>query len=258
VQPVYRLNGVGLDRDADQQAHEGRPVERPDAADLLFLGRPRVTTRGAAADAGAERHDGRTDRELVVAARAGDVRAFDALFYRYRDGIFRLGLAITKDPSHAEEIVVDTFARAHRAMERLEPDDSLRPWLYRVAVNLSYNRQPRKGIVWSSLDDALDDATTPEEGSPPAAAERAEVRAAVLECVDRLGPKHKVVVVLHYLNGLNLAEIAQIVGCPIGTVKSRLHYALRKLRAHLSAHPGLAVEPVPVVAATSKRMGSGG
>ena len=201
-----------------------------------------------------ERHDERTDRQLVVAARAGEVRAFDALFYRYRDGIFRLGLAITKDPSHAEEIVVDTFARAHRAIDRLEPDDSLRPWLYRVAVNLSYNRQPRKGIVFSTLEDALDDVMSPDEGSPPAVAERAELRAVVLECVDRLGPKHKVVVVLHYLNGLNLAEIAQIVGCPIGTVKSRLHYALRKLKTHLSAHPGLAFEPDRVLAPTEVQM----
>ena len=58
--------------------------------------------------------DGRTDHDLVYAARDGDTIAFDALFYRYRDGIFRLGLAITKDPSAAEEIVVDTFARFWR------------------------------------------------------------------------------------------------------------------------------------------------
>jgi RNA polymerase sigma-70 factor (ECF subfamily) len=201
-----------------------------------------------------ERADERNDRELVLASRAGDLRAFDALFYRYRDGIFRLGLAITKDPSHAEEIVVDTFARAHRAMDRLEPADSLRPWLYRVAVNLSYNRQPRKGISFSSLDAALQDFVTPEEASPPLVAERAEVRAVVLQCVDRLGPKHRVVVVLHYLNGLNLAEIAEVVGCPVGTVKSRLHYGLRKLKAHLSAHPGLVIEPARPAAAMEHRM----
>lgn len=198
----------------------------------------------------AEAVDERTDRQLVLATRAGEIRAFDALFYRYRDGIFRVGLAITKDPSHAEEIVVDTFARAFRAIERLEPDDSLRPWLYRVAVNLSYNRQPRKGIVFSTLEDALGEVMASEEGSPPALAERAEQRAVVLECIDRLGPKHKVVVILHYLNGLNLLEIAEIVACPVGTVKSRLHYGLRKLRAHLSAHPGLLFEPPRVVDAT--------
>ena len=165
--------------------------------------------------------DSRNDHELVYAAREGDTIAFDALFYRYRDGIFRLGLAITKDPSAAEEIVVDTFARAHRALARLEPDASLRPWLYRVAVNLSYNRRPRKGVVLSSLDDA----------------------------VDELGPKHRLVVVLHYMNGLNLTEIAEVVDCPVGTVKSRLHYALRRLRTHLAAHPELGIEPSrPIIA----------
>ena len=197
--------------------------------------------------------DVRGDRELVHAARAGDRIAFDNLFYRYRDGIYRLGLAITKDPSSAEEIVVDTFARAYRALERLEPDDSLRPWLYRVAVNLSYNRRPRKGVTLSSLDDGAFDLAAEGE-SPSEAAERGERRLVVLACVDQLGPKHKVVVVLHYLSGLNLAEIAEIADVPVGTVKSRLHYALRKLRVQLSAHPGLDFEPAEVFAATSLQM----
>lgn len=187
--------------------------------------------------------DARSDRELVYAARDGDTLAFDSLFYRYRDGIFRLGLAITKDPSAAEEIAVDTFARAYRALARLEPDDSLRPWLYRVAVNLSYNRRPRKNVVFSSLEDAADETVANEEASPSTLAEQSELRRLILESVDSLGPKHRIVVVLHYLNGLNLAEIAEVVDCPIGTVKSRLHYALRRLRTHLASHPELGIEP---------------
>jgi len=187
--------------------------------------------------------DDRGDRALVHAARGGDMDAFDTLFYRYRDGIHRLGYAITKDPSAAAEIVVDTFARAYRALARLEPDDSLRPWLYRVAVNLSYNRQPRKNVSFHPLEEASNEVIT-ERDSPSAAAELAERRRVVLECVDALGPKHKVVVVLHYLNGLSLAEIAEIVEAPVGTVKSRLHYALRGLKVHLAAHPGLLFEPL--------------
>lgn len=210
-------------------------------------------TRGPRPKAESAEVEARGDRELVQAARAGDAIAFDSLFYRYRDGIYRLGYAITKDPSAAEEIVVDTFARAHRAIERLEPDDSLRPWLYRVAVNLSYNRRPRKGVTFSSLDDGTEDIAADAE-SPSDAAERAERRRVVLECVDTLGPKHKVVVVLHYLNGLNLAEIAEIVEVPVGTVKSRLHYGLRKLRMQLSAHPGLDFEPVEAFGATEEQM----
>lgn len=197
----------------------------------------------------------RSDRELVYAARGGDTAAFDGLFYRYKDGIFRLGLGITKDPSAAEEIVVDTFTRAHRALARLEPEGTLRPWLYRVAVNLSYNRKPRKGVVWSTLEDASEDVLQSEERqSPSSQAELSELRRVVLDAVDTLGPKHRVVVVLHYLNGLNLAEIAEIVGCPIGTVKSRLHYALLRLRVHLSSHPELGFEPAPDLPATPSRI----
>src|SRR5919198_1059371 len=148
--------------------------------------------------------DIRTDRELVYAAREHDMLAFDALFYRYKDGIFRLGLAITKDPSAAE--------------------------------------------------DATEEVTASEERSPSSLAELAELRRVVLAAIDTLGPKHKVVVVLHYLNGLNLAEIAQVVDCPVGTVKSRLHYALRRLRAHLAAHPELGFEPTDASAATPGRI----
>lgn len=185
--------------------------------------------------------DPRNDRELVYAARLGDERAFDALFYRYRDGIYRLSLAITKDPQAAEEIVVDTYARAYRALARLEPDDSLRPWLYRVAINESYDRRPRV-IPPTSLEIA-EELAMPEDGSPPNAAERAEARRLVLAAVGSLDEKHRMVVVLHYLSDLPLAEIALIVRAPVGTVKSRLHYALRTLRVHLSQHPGLLVEP---------------
>ena len=140
-----------------------------------------------------------------------------------------------------------------RSLARLEPDDSLRPWLYRVAVNLSYNRRPRKNVVLSSLDEAASEALANEDGSPSNVAEQAELRRLVLGAVDELGPKHRLVVVLHYLNGLNLTEIAQVVDCPIGTVKSRLHYALRRLRTHLAAHPELGIEPSRPLLATGLR-----
>ncbi len=194
------------------------------------------------------------DRELVYSARGGDERAFDVLFYRYRDGIYRLALAITKDPDAAEEIVLDTFARAYRALERLEPNGTLRPWLYRVAVNLSYNRRPRAGVTLSSLDEAAELATPDEGRSPSQLAEAAELRTVVLQCIDALSPKHRLVVVLHYLNELSLAEIAEIADCPVGTVKSRLHYALLRLREHLSAHPGLEPEPAVAFRGTGGRM----
>lgn len=209
--------------------------------------------RRAARPTQAAEGDVRNDRQLVYAARRGDERAFDVLFYRYRDGIYRLSLAITKDPQAAEEIVVDTFARAYRALARLEPDDTLRPWLYRVAINESYDRRPRAGGAPGSLDEAAEEVITADERSPSVLAEQAETRRVVLAAVDALDEKHRTVIVLHYLSELALAEIAVIVGAPVGTVKSRVHYALRRLRAHLSLHPGLAVEPAPNVRAIGER-----
>ncbi|MBU6422568.1 MAG: RNA polymerase sigma factor [Chloroflexi bacterium] len=187
----------------------------------------------------------------MYAARLGDHDSFDVLFYRYRDGIYRLSLAITKDPQAAEEVVVDTFARAYRALARLEPDDSLRPWLYRVAINESYDRRPR-GVAQTSLEVA-EDLAMPDDGSPARMAERAEERRVVLAAVGSLDDKHRTVVVLHYLSELPLAEIAIIVGAPVGTVKSRLHYALRTLRVHLAQHPGLALEPTAPSAAMGEK-----
>ena len=194
----------------------------------------------------------RTDKELVIAARTGDENSFDLLFYRYRDGIYRVAYAVTKDPSAAEEILVDTFARAYRALARLDPHDSLRPWLYRVALNLSYNRRPRKRFTLHPLEDASEQVVEAEEISPNSLAERGEVQRAVLDAIDQLSFKHRVVVILHHLQGLDLAEIAEIVECPVGTVKSRLHYALRHLRASLLADGRIELEPRVRKAATEE------
>jgi RNA polymerase sigma-70 factor (ECF subfamily) len=194
-----------------------------------------------------------SDKQLVHSAQRGDTEAFDLLFYRYRDGIYRVALAVTKDPSAAEEILVDTFARAYRAIARLDPQDSLRPWLYRVALNLSYNRRPRSKLLVASLEDASDEVFVADEASPQSVAERGELQRAVLESIDLLSFKHRVVVILHYLHGMNLSEIAEIVGCPVGTVKSRLHYALRRLRSSLLADRRLELEPLGGVVPIQER-----
>ncbi len=200
----------------------------------------------------APRADARSDKELVEGARAGDTDAFDLLFYRYRDGIYRVALAVTRDPSAAEEILVDTFARAYRALARLDPYHSLRPWLYRVALNLSYNRRPHGRYSTQPLEDASDHVVDAEEVSPQGLAERGEVQRAVLEAIDGLSFKHRVVVILHHLHGMDLAEIAEIVDCPVGTVKSRLHYALRRLRTSLLADRRIELEPGGVRSATQE------
>ncbi len=108
------------------------------------------------------------------------------------------------------------------------------PWLHRVALNLCYSRLGRRRLLAHSIGEA-EVATLRDRAVEPAEwAEREEVRRAVRDSVAALSPKHQSVIVLYYLHGLSLQETSAILGIRLGTVKSRLHYALGSLRAHLA------------------------
>jgi len=173
------------------------------------------------------------DEELVARIRAGDLEAFAALYEKYKLGIFRTALAITRDHDSAEEILQDTFVRAFRSIERVDASVPLAPWLHRIGVNLSYNlvrRGPRWSVSLEEVADVLPPSTSP---GPEAAAEVNELATIVREAVHSLGIKRRVVIVLYYLQGFTISEIAYVLDLPVGTVKSRLHYATKALRAKL-------------------------
>ncbi|HEY7523782.1 MAG TPA: RNA polymerase sigma factor [Candidatus Limnocylindrales bacterium] len=175
----------------------------------------------------------RTDAELIGRIKADDLDAFEAFFDRHRTLIFRTAYGLTGDRHAAEEVLQDTFARAWRHRAALLPHVSPVPWLHRVALNLCYSRLDRKRIPAEPIGDETvarlrDDATEPAER-----AEQQELRRIVRDGIAQLPPKHQNVVVLYYLHGLSLQETASFLDVRLGTVKSRLHYALRGLRAHL-------------------------
>jgi RNA polymerase sigma-70 factor (ECF subfamily) len=124
--------------------------------------------------------------------------------------------------------------RAYRHRATLRPDVSPIPWLHRVALNLCYSRLGRRRLRTDPLGEpelaTLRDAAV----GPSELAEREELRRAVREGVAALPAKHQSVVVLYYLHGLSLQETSTILGIRLGTVKSRLHYALGSLRAHMA------------------------
>ena len=164
--------------------------------------------------------------------QADDLDAFEAFFIRHRTLIFRTAFWLTGDRHAAEEVLQDTFARAYRHRATLLPDVSPVPWLHRVALNLCYSRLDRRRIDARPIDEAT--ATLPDRGIEPAErAEQAELRLIVRQGVAALPPKHRNVVILYYLHGLSLQETATLLDVRLGTVKSRLHYALRGLRDHL-------------------------
>jgi RNA polymerase sigma-70 factor (ECF subfamily) len=164
-----------------------------------------------------------------------DVDAFAVLFERYRVPVFRAALALTGDPCASEEVLMDTFGRAYIHRRRLRTDISPLPWLHKVALNLCYSRLARRRLrsepVTAVVEERLVDATA----LPDTRAEWTELRQIVWEGIAALGAKHQAVVVLYYLDGKSLQETADILDLPLGTVKSRLHHALRGLRAHLRA-----------------------
>jgi RNA polymerase sigma-70 factor (ECF subfamily) len=183
------------------------------------------------------------DAELVARICSGDLGAFEFLYHKYKTRLYRTALAITGDRGASEEILQDTFVRAYAAMGRADGSVSLSPWLHRIAVNLSCNwvRRNRQRLV--TLDTWLDRLVVPAV-STEHVAESIELGQIVREALAGLGINQRAVLVLFYVLGFSLSEIALILDCPVGTVKSRLHYACKALRRKLNQDRRLTGEVV--------------
>jgi len=174
-----------------------------------------------------------TDAILIERVRTNDLSALGALFDRYYSSIYRVAMAITHDHAVAEDIVQDVFLKLHRYCNRIDTTLPLLPWLYRVTVNLSYTWISRTQKRRVSLEAVVETLMSPTWLGPDQQAEVVEVHDQVRAAIRELNFNQRVVVVLHYLNGLSLEEIAEILKCPVGTVKSRLYYARENLRQRL-------------------------
>jgi RNA polymerase sigma-70 factor (ECF subfamily) len=147
--------------------------------------------------------------------------------------VYRTALAITRDREAAEDILQDCFLKVYVHIDRLDGSLPLSPWLHRVAVNLSYNWVDRRRRWLKPLEDVIDCLVASPCSLPEFALERGELQHVVQKAIASLSFEHRAVIVLFYLNGFSLNEIAYILDCPVGTVKSRLHYARRNLRRKL-------------------------
>lgn len=173
------------------------------------------------------------DPRLVLAIQADDLDAFEAFYRRHETSVYRASLALVRDPMTAEEVVTETFLRVYSARRRLDPGRSPLPFLHRIAVNLSLNHLRRKRVRQESLT-LLDVPTDPGAG-PEMAVEDREATVALGNAITRLPERLRSVTILRYVDDLSLAEIAGVLDCPVGTVKSRLHHAIRLLREDLGS-----------------------
>jgi len=184
------------------------------------------------------------DGRLISQIRQGNILALKALYEKYKVQVYRTALAITRDREAAEDVLQDCFLKVYTYSDRLDGSLPLYPWLHRVAVNLSYNWVNRRRRWLQPLEDVIDHLIAAPRTLPEHTLETRELQRVVQRAIASLSFEHRVVVVLFYLNGFSLNEIAYVLDCPVGTIKSRLHYARRKLRGKLERERHLLPEVV--------------
>lgn len=190
------------------------------------------------------RHLGAENRqvELVRRAQAGDLQAYEELFNQYHRGIFNLIYQMLQNDADAADLTQDVFVRVWKALPRLQAPEAFPSWLYRVATNLTRNWIRDHGRF---RPESLDQPANEDEESsqrdiadcsadPAALTQTRAMQEAVQRAIRTLSPDHRMVVTLHHLEGRPVEEIARIMNCSVGTVKSRLSRARDHLRRKLA------------------------
>jgi len=170
------------------------------------------------------------DGLLVARVRDGDINALGKLYERYKSQVYRTATAITHDERMADDILQEVFLRVNRYADSFDQTQPFEPWLYRITVNLSYSWVNRAKRWVSFFQDAIERLKAPSWRDPERVTEAREQRESLGRAIDGLPDSHRVVVILYYLEGLSVSEVAYALGVPEGTVKSRLYYAREKLR----------------------------
>jgi RNA polymerase sigma-70 factor (ECF subfamily) len=166
------------------------------------------------------------DARLVRRFQQGDEEAFDLLVDRHRRRIYSLVCRLAS-PAEADDLAQEVFIAAYKALGSFRGDSSFSTWLYRIAVHTCSHYLRKRRLDITDLDDQEPDE---DDGADPEhLALSSELQRHVRGAIDQLPYKLRLVVVLRDLQGLSYEEIAQVAGCPIGTVRSRLHYATQRL-----------------------------
>jgi RNA polymerase sigma-70 factor, ECF subfamily len=178
------------------------------------------------------------DAELVLGIASGSQEAFRLLFCRWAPPLRRFLIRATASREAGEDLLQEAFLRVYRAAPSYTPCGSTRAWLYQICANLAYSfwRREHRALTWVDHEGApRGPGPTPSPDDPEWERARREFSCEVEEAVGRLSANHRVVFLLKADQGLTYEEIAGILGCPAGTVKSRFHHALLRLRVELRA-----------------------
>jgi len=181
--------------------------------------------------------------ELVHRAKEGDDEAFGMLVEQYQDKIYGYVSRMLHDPEEAEDVAQEVFIRAYQNLAGFREAASFPTWLYRIATNLAIDAARSRKSRWGetvSLDEPAEtDAGEISRQLPGdrrgtvSQVESSHLQQIVAEAIAQLSAKLRTVIMLYDIEGLSYEEIAQVLGCPVGTVKSRLFNARSQLRDKL-------------------------
>ena len=182
-----------------------------------------------------------TDEDLVARSRGGDLDSFNQLILRWERPIYALAYRVIGREEDARDVCQETFLRAFRALPGFKGQAKFSSWIYRIALNLCRDwirRQRRSPTV--QLAEGVDPGEVAAERGPVESIEdlvsRRELSAVVEEAMALLPEEQRTAIVLKEYHGMTFQEIADLQGCPLSTVKTRLYQGLSVLRRHLEKH----------------------
>lgn len=180
---------------------------------------------------------------LVNRAKSGDLEAFDSLTLMFRERLYGVIFNMTFNHDDAADLTQEAFVKAFRSLAKFKEKASFFTWIYRIGVNLTLSfLQKKKTKKFFSFDHYLSNGISPKDSERFSSKDANSVRTTLLnelheklnEALLRLSDKHRTIVVLFEIDGLSHREIASIMKCTEGTVRSRLHYAKLQLQSFLS------------------------
>lgn len=182
------------------------------------------------------------EQRLVELARKGDLDAYDSLVRRHQERVYATLYHMTANHEDAADLAQETFVKAFRALRSFKGNSTFFTWIYRIAVNKALNflkqRRNRHFLSLNDLDQHVEHDPELVElvshDTPRRGASLTELQERLNKALLKLSEEHRMVVTLHDIQGLPHEQIGQIMGCNVGTVRSRLHYARQQLQAHLA------------------------
>jgi RNA polymerase sigma-70 factor (ECF subfamily) len=187
-----------------------------------------------------------TDRaaaDVITACQAGDDGAFRSLYLAHRSEVHRIIYRLLGPTADVDDVIQEVFIQVHRSIGSFKGQAKFSTWLHRVAVNvaLQHMRRKRTTVVTHS-DDRVEERPA-EDGcqrSPHESAETQDRLRAVYRALEQISPKKRAVLVMHDMQGLSAQKIAEVVGSPVFTVRTRLFYARREFYKRIASDPAFA------------------